>query len=67
MKALVITLPPERWLPEWPHHWHVVDSAISRHVVTAVQSNYVGATVTEYEWEDRETRPTCAECGEPLR
>lgn len=47
------------------NHWHIVDSIISRHVVTAVEANYKTSVVTEYEWKKGEA-PTCGECGQVL-
>lgn len=66
MKALVITLPRETWPAGVPHHWHIVDSHISRHVVTAVISNYPAGTVEEYEWTWDSERPTCKGCGHEI-
>lgn len=66
MKALVITLNPESWIPSevYPGHWHLVDTYTSRHVVTAVERTYKNSVVTEYEWAD--VPPICAECGKQI-
>jgi len=66
MRALVITLSPEPFLPAEmaPGHWHLVDTYVSRHVVTAVERTYKGSTVTEYEWTDEP--PICVECNKKI-
>jgi len=61
MKALVITLPRELWPASMANHFHIVDTYISRHIVTAVEHNYPDSIVTQYEWTD--VPPTCLECG----
>jgi len=65
MKALVITIPRDRWPADMTNHWHIVDTHISRHLVTAVQSNYKEGIVTEYEWSGEP--PKCLECDEHLK
>jgi len=67
MKALVITIPRDTWPASMANHWHIVDTHISRHVVTAMQSNYPNATVEEYEWKGKTHPLGCRECGAELR
>lgn len=63
MRALVITIDRERWIAGLTNHWHIVDTAISRHVVGAVENVYAGfVEVREYEWQG-DDNPTCAGCG----
>ena len=64
MKALVITLPPDRWPRNVPHHFHIVDNAISNHVVGAVMAAYGKEIVKEYEWTG--DPPICFVCQEPI-
>lgn len=66
MKALVITVPREKWPAAMSNHWHIVDSHISRHLVGAVQIQYAECDVEEYEWKWDSECPTCRGCGESL-
>ena len=57
MKALVVTI--DGIMPPMLSHWHIVDSHISRHLVTAVQATYgKRCTIEQYEWEGHD-RPRC--------
>ena len=64
MKALVITIPRDLWPAAMENHFHIVDRAISRHVIGAVMANYKESLVTEYEWDT--VPPTCGECGRQI-
>jgi hypothetical protein len=66
MKALVITIPRERWPADMTNHWHIVDTHISRHLLGSVQVNYPDSRITEVEWDNFCVAPTCDECGQVL-
>ena len=66
MKALSVTIPRDRLPEQMVSHWHLVDTIISRHVVTAVEHNYQGCEIVEYEWQLTEAAPTCHGCGEQI-
>lgn len=60
MRALIVTINRERWPAGLARHWHIVDSYISRHVVTAVEANYgKEVTVTEHTFGRSFKCPSC--------
>ena len=67
MKALVITVPRERWPIHWTNHWHIVSSYISKHLVGAVQTVYEDSKIEEYEWDDNDVPPVCGGCNKVIR
>lgn len=66
MKALAVTITRNPWPAGMARHWHLVDSYISRHVITAVERVYgEHAIIEEFSWANATEPPTCS-CGERL-
>lgn len=65
MRALVVSIQREPWPANMIRHWHLVDTYLSQHVVTAVEAQYGRmATVTEINTDDPYIE--CPECGQTL-